>query len=659
MKLNHKPQLLPATLLVIGLCVFLASCSKDTDLLSEYVTNGENSDFASTNIIDDNFNISYGTQEVLNVLENDNIIDPLSTNITSVSDPLYGSVTLKEDNTLVYYAPGASTEETETVVTSSEGESETDNETDEESAGSNTTEEQDSNNTTEEQQTEESTTLEDSFTYTTETEDEDGEITTETGTVNIIIENSEDNTSHEISNENYLFTNQAKALLKERFENGYIAGTGFHDDISEVITNSTTFTANPSEFRPIFGPVVMSQSYNGTINNSGHTLHTTAVYAYAIDNMSLANTVASELLAIVKANNLYTTYWNSSNSIRWDNTEEQLWVQASTAKKLKNSYYFIKNLQNVLSGSEKEEIEAWFKRFAELGFDALKSRMASYFGNNWENNGISKFNNEGVYPIEYGSTTPIQDASKNDLFTIAWAQDHFNNRNWDVIAYLHSWAVVANDLEMETWCREFFKISIKYGMFSDGTWWEMQRANDADPTKGVYYGWVSLGAMVQIAHLDASGNHFPNDRLYDYKTSEGILFGSTNITTNGFQGTSTTDGTTQKSLLTFLTAQAKYLRSASYGGWNDIRFFENSSGELIPLSTVGKRQPSSVPAMANLYYKSNSIKDLYTYNTSVGYPQKVRIKEGYMAGVSDEDSGPWGNLIFGSMWYGQENNFFN
>ncbi|WP_298487933.1 Ig-like domain-containing protein [uncultured Maribacter sp.] len=604
MKLNQKSYLLRMLSIGIVLSSLLVSCSKDSDLLSEYVINHDTQNITKSSVVDDNFIISPGNTQSLDVLENDNFSDEKDIVITSVSNPINGDITVKENNTIEYIAPNSSNR------------------------------------------------IVDTFTYTTETKDNNGETTIDTGNVTIVVNEEEDKL-------NYFFTDKAKVELKKRFENGYIAGSGFNDDISEIILNTTLFAANPSEYRPVFGLKDMSQSYNGTINNSGHSLHTTAVYAYAVDNVNLANIVANEILAIVNTNDLYSPYWNSSNTIRWDNTEDQLWVQASTAKKLKNSYFFIKQLQEVLTDSNKSNIEAWFKRFAELGYNALKSRMSFYFGNNWEFNGVSKFYAEGVYPKEYGSTTPIQDASGKDLYTIAWAQDHFNNRNWDIIAYIHSWSVGANNLEMESWCREFFKISLKYGLFPDGTWWEMQRNIDEDPAKGVYYGWVSLGAMVQMAHLDASANHFPNDRLYDYKTTEGILKGSTNLTVEGFKGTSTTDGITEKSLLTFLTGQGKYLRKSIDGGWNDIRFFKNSSGALAPLSTVGTRQPSAVPAMANLYYKSQDLKDLYMYNTAVGYPAKVVIGEGYMAGVADEDSGPWGNLIFGSMWYNQEDNFFN
>jgi len=62
-----------------------------------------------------------------------------------------------------------------------------------------------------------------------------------------------------------------KLELRNRFENGYIAGPGFSDDISKAIDDATIFRANPSEFRPTFGAV-------NDIINSGQILHTSAVF---------------------------------------------------------------------------------------------------------------------------------------------------------------------------------------------------------------------------------------------------------------------------------------------------------------------------------------------------------------------------------------------
>lgn len=476
----------------------------------------------------------------------------------------------------------------------------------------------------------------DTFIYTVETNDTMGQSITETGNVIVTV------------TDNSLLTRRAKIELKGRFEKGYIAGPGFNDDVTQAISFAEDFLANPGEHRPVFGDT------NEEINRKGHSLHTTAIYAYAIDDVEMANAVAKELLAIVNSNDLYSTYWNTSNSIRWDSTNDQLWVQCSKAKKMKDSYDFVRGLQTILTLSEKNKIEAWFKRFAELAFEGVRGRIdGAFFGTGWDANRFTKkFYTGRVF--RNGEGEAIQNREGDNLFVMAEPQDVYNNRHWDILGYIHSWAVSNNHLEMEEYVRNFFKVFLKYGVFPDGTVWEMRRNSNTNAYAGMGYSWITTGSVVLIAHMDALAGHFPNDLLYDYKTAEGVVKGSTTISDTPYEGTSTTDGITEKSLLTLLRANSNYLRSEANGGWNDIRFYGTT-----PLNSEGTDQPSAIPAMANLYYKDQELVDFYMYDITKGYPPKNSISGGYMAGVWDKDSGSWGNIIFGSIWYEQESNFFD
>ena len=448
-----------------------------------------------------------------------------------------------------------------------------------------------------------------------------------------------------------------KLELRNRFENGYIAGPGFSDDISKAIDDAAIFRANPSEVRPTFGAV-------HDIINSGQILHTSAVFAYAINDIDLANIVAIEILAITETNDLYSQFWRDviTNNIRWDSGAFDGWIQAAKARKLKDSYSFIENTQSTLTTAQKNAVEAWFERFAELAYTSLSTRLNTVFGNDWVSSGRMLWNNT-PYPTQANVSTgrPIYDENGNAIsaYTMSLGQDSYNNRNWDVVGYIHSWAVENNDLEKAIFARQFFKSWITFASFSDGTLAEMWRNIDRDPTLGVFYGWISVGAAVQMAHEDAVTNLFPNDRLYEFKTTDGILNGSTNLTNEAYLGSSTTDSITEKNLLGILNAQSNYLRSASDGGWNDSRFFKLDDTTLVPLSTINLRQPSTAVAIANLYYKSQDLKDFYLYNTNVGYPEKTAISEGYLAGTGfNEDAGPWGNMIMGAIWLEMEDYFF-
>lgn len=452
---------------------------------------------------------------------------------------------------------------------------------------------------------------------------------------------------------NLLFTAKAKQELKNRFENGYVTGTGFNNDIAQVITQKDNFILNPSEFRPMYGE-------NGTVTNSRQWMHTTAVYAYAMDDVSLANIVASEILATVNANNLDTPFWTTSDTLRWD-AEHSLMIQTADIHKMKKSLKLLSNIQTVLTASNIDAVNDFFVTFSNLAYAGISSRINFYLGDTWVDTGVTKFEPEGLYPTLNGVATPnpVQDANGDDIteITIAWAQDIYNNRQWDIISYIHDVAIDYGNLEQEIWSRKFVKSFIKYAVFPDGTMAELWRNRDTDPTLGVFYSYITLSGIINMAHVDALYGHFPNDRLYDYSTADGIINGSTNLTASPFVGGSTTDGVTQKSLLTVLKAQSNYLRSSVDGGWNDLRFFKASDNTLTALSTVNTRQPSVIPAIANLYYKNQDLEDWYLYNTSVGYPAKVTISEGYLAGVGNEDMGAWGNSFAGSFWFEQENNF--
>ncbi|WP_157961197.1 hypothetical protein [Lutibacter citreus] len=444
-----------------------------------------------------------------------------------------------------------------------------------------------------------------------------------------------------IINYTYLFTEQAKNTLKERFETDYVTGSGFTSDFSHIKDALPDFLTSPDKYRPEFG-------LNWNITRGGEIIHQAGLYAYAMEDVEIANVVAAELLETINMNDLKDPFWDINHNF---SIHYALMIQTSKVKKLKDTYYLIKGLTDILTENEKNDIETWFKDYKNLVQNWFMSRMDHYLGANWENIGISRAYPEGLFPIQYNDPFPIKNSKGNNMveYAVTWFQDHFNNRVLDQVAYLHSWAVYNEDLELEHCTREFFKLAIKYVTWSDGTYWELIRNNSKDNTLGVFYTNISLTSLIYMAHLDSQANHFPNDKLYDFKTTDGIIKGSTNLTVKPYLGGSTTDGITKKSIKTLIMGQSKYLRNSANGGWNDVRF---NNGK--PMSTVNTRENSVIAAIANIYYQDKDLKDYYLYNTSVGYPQKFAIYEGY---GTAEDSGGWANLIIGGAWFEQEQNY--
>lgn len=469
-----------------------------------------------------------------------------------------------------------------------------------------------------------------------------------------IIETTPDNTEDNTDNTtetgtmpySYLFTESAKEEIKRRFQVEYVTGPGFINDFANINGMVSSYMQNPSQDRTIFG-----ESWSLPVGRQ--KFFQAAVYAWANDDQDMANKIAREILAVVEVNDLSDPFWTSG--VNWSNKND-LWIQSATVKKTKDSYYLVLALQNTLSDSEKDEIEKWFSDYKDNALNWFESRVNTYLGADWETQGISRFWNEGLMPLATNGSTPhpVEDSSGQPItdYTIAWAQNLFSNRTLDTVAYLYSWAVTHNDSRLENLCRSFFKIIIDYGVFSDGSYWELTRnENSYSNTAGVGYTNVSLSSLVYMAHIDAMSNHYPGDLLYNYTTTNGIYKGSTTYTESPYPGSSTTDGQTLKSLKSVIIGQSKYLRTTENGGWADKRYYDGQS-----LNTTDKVQNSVVAAIANLYYKDPELEDYYLYNVSKGYPSKKAIYGGY--GGFPEDYGAWGTLIAGGIWMEMESYFF-
>ncbi|MEP5272689.1 hypothetical protein, partial [Maribacter dokdonensis] len=91
----------------------LFSCSKDADLLSEYVIN-DNDDVQSLTILtNDSFYMAPGQNTILmDVLNNDNVEPNTTITIIETSTPINGIVTINDDNTLTYRSGETTPEET-------------------------------------------------------------------------------------------------------------------------------------------------------------------------------------------------------------------------------------------------------------------------------------------------------------------------------------------------------------------------------------------------------------------------------------------------------------------------------------------------------------------------------------------------------------------
>ncbi|WP_281542973.1 Ig-like domain-containing protein [Maribacter aestuarii] len=110
MKLNLN-YAAPASLFFV-IIVLLTSCSKDSDLLSDYViTDPLNSINLNTYVSDDFYKVSPESNVTLDVLANDSFENPEEIIISGTTSPNYGTVSINNDNTLTYEMSANSNDE--------------------------------------------------------------------------------------------------------------------------------------------------------------------------------------------------------------------------------------------------------------------------------------------------------------------------------------------------------------------------------------------------------------------------------------------------------------------------------------------------------------------------------------------------------------------
>lgn len=173
---NISAQWKNMPLLVISISLFSMSCSKDMDLLAEAVTqNVENFAYNEAVLVNDTYKVYGSNSIIMDVLDNDVIENKDDIKIIDITQPTNGEVSINDDNTLTYIPVKEENQQTDSegdVILDNSGNEEEKNEILE-------VEELDSHNN------ENENTVEDSFTYTVESTDQNGNKETAEGTVNI------------------------------------------------------------------------------------------------------------------------------------------------------------------------------------------------------------------------------------------------------------------------------------------------------------------------------------------------------------------------------------------------------------------------------------------------------------------------------------------
>ncbi|SFB72457.1 Putative binding domain-containing protein, N-terminal [Zunongwangia mangrovi] len=463
-----------------------------------------------------------------------------------------------------------------------------------------------------------------------------------------------EDTDTSLEGDDLQFSTKAKKINIKRFKSKFKPTPFFNDDFTDLVNNKDEFLDNPTEGRYSY-PSVMAGGTKDTskLRNIFHA----ALYASLTNDQSVANAVAEEFVIRLLANDLQDpgTFEHPVGTIEW--IGGAYFHFATNIKKMHKAFELIYNIQNVWTNKNISDIKNYFKDFNTILWNYYERKIPAVLGVDWKEGNFaipSYLTTTLHYPIENSDGTP-----NIDFVVTNFQEAIFNNRMFDIVGYIHHWAVNNNDTPKEVAMRNHVKMWCKYAMFTDGTLYEIYRNSSDDRNKGVFYSNITLCHVIDIAHLDAMANHFPGDRLYDYETTEGIEQGSINLTNIIYTGSSTTDGVTPKNIKKAILNVSKYLRSSANGGFNDLRYFEgvplDSSQRNVENNTF-PRYNSIVPAIANYYYNDPELEDYYLYNTDAGYPQKQIVSEGI---VKVEDWGANEIFIIGNLWIQHEFNIFD
>lgn len=212
--------------------------------------------------------------------------------------------------------------------------------------------------------------------------------------------------------------------------------------------------------------------------------------------------------------------------------------------------------------------------------------------------------------------------------------DNWNNRAAAVASAAGIIGILTNDVVLTDKGARFFKESLRYAVWPDGTYVDIIRTSPG-ATNAFSYPMVYLGSMCSLADALAR----VGDRsLYDYSTSI------------GFAGTESTTGQPPKSIRSVIMHLAGQVDGTiiKYGSGKD-----HVPDNIINTTNTGGYGDGSISdifmAQSNIYYRNQYITSIYT-RTAPGAPPRPQ----YTSSGFDQFTGDWGTypdviFMFGGM----------
>ena len=283
--------------------------------------------------------------------------------------------------------------------------------------------------------------------------------------------------------------------------------------------------------------------------------------------------------------------------------------------------------KNLYSSAERTEIEAYFRDSAWYFAGRVHTVLVQNFPLRLQNNysvktyaaapgGVIYWTPPVYNPAQYprhqvwgdGFVYTHRNANGTLGNKLPRTAFYYNNRVYDKTHFIGMCGIATGDT-MLTWhakqtCREF----IRYSVFPDGTYGEYERDGDyGNPNQGAFlYGSINVQCVTLLADALARRGDFS---LYNFSTTDGV------------HGTQVPTGGQPKTLFTVLNKYAQTdvgSPSIYHGAVDPLNRIDINNEVQSTTYTINHVTWDYLLGVANKYYQSQFLKDVYLRHSNVG-----------------------------------------
>lgn len=295
-----------------------------------------------------------------------------------------------------------------------------------------------------------------------------------------------------------MYTQKELEIWRDRAENGPYRTEG--DAHANSPKQWVWINQFAEDFRSTGAEVWIGENTSQTKNMLG--IHCAALKGKMYNDKELLDLVISALREQVSTNNDFASLYPDS---------EDGYAMSGWMLRLFNAYQ--------ITGVQDDQIEEYFIDLAYWYKEKIDNQMENNFPNRKNNDytilgGAAKkggFNSDEITHIN-------PDGSKGNQ--IYWVHKWYNNRRSSIVLYYGVVGIELGIQELITSAKMYFKETLMFGTFPDGTMSEYSRNGDYNnPFSGLTYADVNIECLVQLAHrLYLKGD----PSLYGFTTNEGI-----------------------------------------------------------------------------------------------------------------------------------------